>query len=660
MSVLEPARPRPRRVRKARRGLPLRVLRVPLIRPISSVEGPFFGSSGFFVRVSAVGGVAVVLLGILFLRLWSLQVIQGPRYVGLASRQTFRFVDLPAPRAPILDAKGRLLAGTDGRLSLTADAARLGRVDGHGTWRPTRHGLALLRRVSQVTDEPVATLLRHLRRSLTRDPFAPAIVIPSLTRPLDVYFEERAASFPGLSVAALPQRSYPQGALGGEFLGLLGEVDPAQLAQRRYRGYQPGETIGQSGVEATYDRELNGGFVRKRVTVDARGRILGPLRSVGVSRSGRGLQLTIDAHLQRAAEKAVRDGIALAHQNGHADANAGAAVVMNPHDGSILALASYPGYSQVAASRNPDYLARLLRGGPSLPLLDRATQGVYPPGSTFKPFVAEAALQAGLISPYTYLPCTGSLLVGNVVFHNVEAGVNASLDLPQALAISCDTWFYRLGTQFYWRQQHDDALDIQRWAQRFGFGSTTGLDLPGENGGLVPTPSWLQRTFKQPWQRIWYEGYSVNLSIGQGSLAVTPLQLAVAYSTLANGGTVVRPHVARAVLGASDVPVHALSFPPVRHLDLTGLSAIRDGLYQAAHASNGTSSAVFGNFPVSVAGKTGTAENPQGSDHSWYASWAPANDPKVVVVVLIEHGGFGAQAAAPAAKEIYQAYFHVR
>jgi len=643
-------------VRKARRGLPLRLRRVPLLRPISSVDGPFFRSAAFYLRVSAVGGFAVLLLGILFLRLWSLQVIQGPSYAGQARRQTFRLVDLPAPRAPIVDAKGRLLAGTDGRLSLTADAARLGKVAKDGHWHPSREGRRLLRAVGRVSGDPLPQLIRHVDRSLTKDPFAPAVVIPSLSKPLAFYLEERAATFPGLTVAALPQRSYPQGALGGEFLGLLGEIGPGQLDERRYRGYVAGQSIGQSGVESTYDRLLNGGFVRKRVTVDARGRIDGPLRSAGLSRDATGLQLTIDARVQRAAEKAIRDGIAFAHANGHGDANAGAAVVLDPRDGSVVALASYPGYSQIAASRDPGYLERLLRSGA---LLNRATQGLYPAGSTFKPFVAEAALQAGLITPDSYLPCTGSLTVGDIVFHNVEPGINASLNLPEAIAISCDTWFYRLGTSFYWRQQRG-ALDIQRWAQRFGFGSRTGVDIPGEYGGLVPTPAWLQRTFKQPWQRIWYEGYSVNLSIGQGALAITPLQLAVGYATLANGGTVVTPHLGRAILGASDLPVKPLHFKPARRLKLVGLSAIREGLYNAAHGAGGTSTSIFGSFPVPVAGKTGTAETPRGSDHSWYASYAPADHPRYVVVVLIEHGGFGAQAAAPAAKEIYSALFHVR
>jgi penicillin-binding protein 2 len=282
---------------------------------------------------------------------------------------------------------------------------------------------------------------------------------------------------------------------------------------------------------------------------------------------------------------------------------------------------------------------------------------MYPTGSTFKPIVAEAALASGLLSPYSTLPCTGTYTVGNHVFHNVESSINASLTLPQALSISCDTWFYRLGSMFYARQQ-DGHLDMQQWAWRLGVGKPTGFDVPGEAAGLVPTPGWLKRTFSQPWQKIWYEGYSVNLAVGQGQLAITPLQLATAYSTLANGGTVVRPHVGRAILDPHGQIVRSLAFPPRRHLHLTGLDEIRSGLYSGAHS--GTSAAVFGTFRIPVAGKTGTAEAPPGSDHSWYASWAPAYNPKLVVVVMIEHGGFGAEAAAPAAKEIYSAFFNVK
>jgi penicillin-binding protein 2 len=394
------------------------------------------------------------------------------------------------------------------------------------------------------------------------------------------------------------------------------------------------------------------------VPVDARGTVVGPLRVLPARRRGRGLQLTIDSRLQRVAERAIQDGIVDAHRAGHGDANAGAAVVMNPWNGAVYALASYPSFDQHAAAHDPRYFSSLFRAQ-NTPLLDRATQGLYPTGSTFKPIVAEAALATGLITPGSIIPCTGSLTVGNIVFHNVEPAINAMLNLDQALSISCDTWFYRLGTMFYARQAATGAVDMQRWAKLLGLGHPTGIDVPGEYGGVVPTPGWLRRTFRDPAQRIWYEGYSVNLAIGQGYLAVTPLQLAVAYSALANGGTVVRPHVARALLTPSGVPGRVFHFRPLRRLRLVSVDAIRQGLYDAAHSATGTSTAVFGTFPVPVAGKTGTAQTPNGSDHSWYASWAPAGRPRVVVVVLIEHGGFGAEAAAPAAKEIYSAFFHV-
>jgi penicillin-binding protein 2 len=627
----------------------------PLVEPISSVEGEFFRSAGFYVRLSLIAALALGVFGVLGLRLWSLEVLQGPRYVHLARAQTLRYVDLPTARGAIVDIQGRPLADSEGELTLTADPATLGRVDRRGVWRASADGRWLLGRVARTAAVSRAVLIRRIRQNIVKSPYAPAVVLRHLPRSLSFFFDERARAFPGFHVTVLPERRYPQGAFGSEFLGLLGEVSAGQLKDARYRDYKPGEVIGQSGIEATYDRYLNGGLERARVVVDSRGRAVGPLRVLNRKQPSRVLKLTIDAQLQRAAERAIIDGIGFAQAAGHTDANAGAAVVIDPRDGSIYALASYPHFNQVAATRDSHYLGRLLDPSSGSLLLDRATQGIYPTGSTFKPIVAEAALAGGLINPYSILPCTGSLTVGNVVFHNVEPGINAPLNLEQALSISCDTWFYRLGTMFYAQQQTTGSLGMQLWARRLGLGPPTGFDVPGEAAGVVPTPNWLRATFRASWERIWYEGSSVNLSIGQGYLAVTPLQLAVAYSALANGGTVVRPHVGRSVLTPSGELVERLRFPARAHYLLPSLWAIHDALYSAAHV--GTSAAIFANFPVPVAGKTGTAQTPYGSDHSWYASWAPANNPRVVVVVLIEHGGFGAEAAAPAAREIYSAFF---
>jgi penicillin-binding protein 2 len=637
---------------------PKRTVRVPRrlgVRPVSVAAGDFHGSAGYFVRIGVIGLAAVALFGLLALRLWSLQVVRGPLYALAAQRQTYRLVDVPAPRGQIVDANGHLLAGTKGGLAVSVDTAALGLIDQHGRWWPTHEGRRLLRKLGRLSGVPSATFIQRIRHSEYKSPYSSAVVLPRVDRQLAFFLDEHARGFPGLHIVALPQRSYPSGSLGAEFLGLLGEVSPEQLARHVYRHARAGSIVGQSGAEAAYDRLLNGGLEKARVVVDAQGRPIGPAHVIRMPHPASGLQLTVDLRLQQVAEHAIRDGIALAHGNGHYDAHAGAAVVMNPWTGAVYALASYPRFDQARAATDPEYLRALLNpNDPRHLLVNRATQGMYPTGSTFKPIVAEAALASGLISPYSSLPCTGTYTVGNHVFHNVESSVNASLTLHQALSISCDTWFYRLGSMFYTRQQ-EGHLDMQQWAWRLGVGHPTGFDVPGEAPGLVPTPGWLKRTFKQPWQKIWYEGYSVNLAVGQGQLAITPLQLATAYSTLANGGTVVIPHVGRAVLDPDGQIVRQLTFPPRRRLHLSGLSAIREGLYEGAHS--GTSAAVFGTFPIPVAGKTGTAEAPPGSDHSWYASWAPAYNPKLVVVVMIEHGGFGAEAAAPAAKEIYSAFF---
>jgi penicillin-binding protein 2 len=600
-----------------------------------------------------VGGLAVLIgaaLCVLLLRAWSIQVLHGPQYTALANQQSFRSVDIPGPRGAIVDAKGRPLAGTTGRIVVVADVDALGSVDNDG-WHATSSGSDALRKLSRLAHVRVKTLVTRIQRSVVRSPFAAAVVLPHPEPDLALYLDERAVDYPGFKVAKQPVRSYPQGTLGSEFLGLLGEVSRRELGSPRYKHARPGAVVGQSGVEATYDSLLNPGLPPARLRVDSMGRIAGPLERTD-PRSLPTLQLTIDAHLQRAAEKAVQDGIALARKNGR-NPTGGSAVVMNPATGAIYALVSSPDYNQVRAARDPAYLAGLYRD-PAAPFVNRAIAGVYPTGSTFKPIVAEAGLSTGIITPSTSLLCSGSFDLGGTIFKNVEAGVYSNMTLSTALAESCDTWFYRLGDRIYTTNPSAQGVSIQQWAHKLGLGRPTGIDVTGESGGLVPTPAWFRKTQHQNW----YEGQTINLAIGQGMLQASPLQMAVAYSALANGGTVVTPHVAGAVLRGE--AVKPLVFKPARKLKLTDVQTIRDGLYEAAHSPGGTSASLFANFPVAVAGKTGTAEAPPGDDHSWYASWAPFGHPKIVVVVMIEHGGFGAEAAAPAAKEIYESYFHVK
>jgi penicillin-binding protein 2 len=540
---------------------------------------------------------------------------------------------------------------------IDADAASLGSRDAHGRWSPSPAGLVALHRLSELTGRRRSVLVARIRADVLHAPFAPAVVIAHPSADLTAYLQERPDRYAGFKVEGEATRSYPQGAFGSEFLGLLGQVTTGELKTRAYGDAQPGEVVGQSGVEATYDHLLNNGFVRAKIPVDSLGRIAGALR-VPQQKQPPTLQLSIDMRLQKAAQRALAYGMEQGRLTGHRPTGA-SAVAIDPWTGAIKALVSYPTFDEKRAAEHPSYYNGVLHDYYSTPGLNRAIAGVYPTGSTFKPIISEAALSGRIITPYTPQACTGSFTLGDHTFFNVERGADEEMTLPTALEQSCDTWFYRLGARIWSADPARKATLIQSWARKLGLGTRPPVDLTGAFAGYLPMPG---RYFERLAGTPYTEGQAVNLAIGQGALQVSPLQLAVAYSALVNGGKVVRPHVGEAVI--RNGVRHVLPFKPVRRLKLSPYTwAIKQGVYEAANNPSGTSFPVFNGFPIKVAGKTGTAEaatrtNPY--DHSWYASWAPFDHPKLVVVVMVEHGGFGAQAAAPAAKKIYQAYFHLK
>jgi penicillin-binding protein 2 len=622
------------------------------LQPYSRADAPYFRSPGFYVRVGGLAAVVAVGLALLLLRAWSIQVLHGKQYAQAAHSQAFRTVDLFGARGAILDDKGNLIAGTTGHAVVDADAASLGSRGMHGRWNPSAAGLQELGRLARLTGKHRGVLVARIRAAIYRSPFAPAVVIQHPSDALTNYLQERSSRFPGLKIGVEDTRSYPQGAFGSEFLGLLGQISLPELHANTYKGAKAGEVVGQSGVEAAYDWLLNKGFVRAKVPVDSLGRIAGALR-VPLQKPPPSLELSIDSRLQRATQSALLYGMEQSRLNGYSPTGA-SAVAIDPWTGAIKAIASYPTFDQKGAAEKPSYYAHLSHETTATPLLNRAIGGAYPTGSTFKPIIAEAALSAGLITPGTPLACTGAFDLGGIVFHNVEAGVDEEMTLPTALEQSCDTWFYRLGALVYGHDPSAQGTLIQDWASKLGLGTTPPVDITGATSGYLPRPG---KIFDRVNGSPWTEGQTINLSIGQGRLDVSPLQLAVAYSALINGGKVVRPHVGEAVI--KDGHKHALRYKPVRTLKLSPYTwAIRQGLYEAANDPGGTSQPVFAGFPIKVAGKTGTAEPDPVS--SWYASWAPYNSPKLVVVVNIEHGGYGAQAAAPTAKKIYEAYFHLK
>jgi penicillin-binding protein 2 len=622
------------------------------LQPYSRADAPYFRSPGFYVRVGGLALAVAIGLSLLALRAWSLQVLHGKQYAAEAQQQAYRTVDLIGARGAIVDDRGRLIAGTTGRVVIDADAASLGTRDAHGRFHPSAAGRREIRRLARFAGVRARPLLARIKYDVLQAPLAPAVVIENPRPALTNYLQERGAQFPGFKVAVDASRSYPLGPFGGSFLGLLGHITRPELRSHAYGTAQQGQIVGQSGIEAAYDSILDAGFLKARIPVDAFGRSVGQLVAPK-EKSMPTLQLSIDTNLQRAAENAIYSGMNDARLAGY-HPTGGSAVAIDPWTGAIKAIATYPTFNEKLAATNPRYLSRLYHDTTGTPALNRAISGAYPTGSTFKPIIAEAALSAGIITPDTSLLCSGSFVLGNQIFHNVEAGVNEYMTLPTALEQSCDTWFYRLGDLVWAHDPAQKATLIQHWARLLGLGTTPPIDLTGATAGYLPMPNaYFERLTGTPY----YEGQAINLAIGQGALDVSPLQLAVAYSALINGGTVVRPHVAEAVI--RNGRRRLLRFKPVRRLKLSPYtSAIKEGLFEAANNPSGTSGAVFGGFTPTVAGKTGTAQAPPYDDHSWYASWAPYDHPKLVVVVMIEHGGFGADAAAPAAKQIYEAYFH--
>jgi penicillin-binding protein 2 len=480
----------------------------------------------------------------------------------------------------------------------------------------------------------------------------PVVLRQGVDRQLLFYLLENKDRFPGVSVERTYVRQYKDGSLAAHILGIVGQVSPHQLTRPRYRGVRPGDIVGQSGVEYSYDRFLRGTAGTTRVQVDALGRPRGQL-GTQPSQAGDNLRLTLDANLQAIGESALR-----------AKGLPSAFVAMDPNNGAILAMGSYPTYDPSFYTRphtKSEYDA--FGNRPGDPLVDRADQGGYPTGSAFKPITATAALEDGLITPSTIFDDTGSLDIGGLVVHNAGGAANGPIDMSTALMVSSDVYFFSLGLH---ASASGDHGQIQDWARKYGLGQSPDVDLPGAGPGLIPTPAWRNRVYRKhlnPYiDRPWNQGDNVNLAVGQGDVMVTPLQLARAYSALANGGTLVKPHVGGKIVDVNGHTVERIKPPPRRHLHISEeyRSVILGGMERAAMEPGGTSYPVMGGFPFPVAGKTGTAERGVGTeDQSWYGVIAPYRDPRIVVAVTVEHGGFGVESAAPIARAILEQYFHL-
>jgi penicillin-binding protein 2 len=612
------------------------------------------------VRVAIIGGIALAAFAVIFFRLWYLQVLSGDKYVAEARNNQLREIKVQAPRGEIVDRHGRVLVRNRVGLAVKITPDKLSEDEGERR--------ELYRRLGKLLGIRPGRIERRVDQQFRALPFSTATVKQDVSRDVMMYIAERREDFRGVTIEAVFLREYPHRETGAHLFGTVGEVTAEQLDDPEYTGVEMGDRVGQSGIELEYDRFLRGRNGATRVQVDALGNLRRNLER-RQPRQGKQLRLSIDLDLQRVGQQALAGGT-----------GKGAFAVMDANNGEVVALGSQPSFDPNIFAKiiKPSDYKRLLAEENGAPLTNRAVAGGYPTGSTFKLITATAALESGLITPDTPLNDPGSLTVGGVTFENAGGVAHGTLPLRQALTVSSDVFFYQLG-----RDMNRKGMPLQHWARKLGIGRLTGVDLPEELPGFVPGPTWRNREFvrfercvkrKNPSpdeiyqgvcgfvDRPWSVGDNINLSVGQGDVAVNPLQMAVAYAAIANGGRVLRPRLGQRIENSAGQAEQQLEAPTARRLKMSDehRQAILDGLRGAASAAGGTSTPVFEGFPVPIAGKTGTAEKGAGrADQSWYVALAPWPDPKYVVAVTDEAGGFGAETAAPMARLILAELFNV-
>jgi len=570
----------------------------------------------------------LVIIGLLVLRLWQLQVRDGPYYRELSQNNRTRSILLQPARGLIFDRNGKLLANNVPSFNLYVE---LKDVNDRET---------LIQKLVEYLniDESELSKKFRARGTLTRVKLKGGLTLREAA-----LIESHRLDLPGVVVHPEFQRNNPQGPYAAHVIGYVGEVSEQQLSQEYFQGLYPGSIVGQYGVERKYDQLLRGQAGRKLIEVDALGH---EKRTISVEKpqAGHDLYLTLDFDLQQLAEKLLGE-------------EAGAIIALDPKTGDTLAIASRPSFDPNALSRglSSREWQNILQDKRN-PLTNRAIQGLYPPGSTFKIIMAAAALETNEVNLSETIQCRGRFRFGRRTFRDWKASGHGSVNLHKALTQSCDVYFYKMG--------HRLGIDaIATYASLFGLGKKTGIDLPSEQRGIVPSTEWKQQTRGEPW----YPGETISVAIGQGYVTVTPIQMAQVIATIANNGVAHQPRLVRGVRRRNTGEVE--TWPLVKAVPL-GLNPVFVESIQrslASVVSEGT--ARRANSPlVTIAGKTGTSQvvalradkkkdtPKQFRDHAWFVSYAPFDNPQIAVAVLAEHAGHGGSAAAPLARELIEAF----
>ena len=577
---------------------------------------------------------------LIFIRLWFLQVIKGSELRRLSENNCIRLRENPADRGMLLDRKGRILAHNRPSFEVYLVPEDL------------KINPGVLIKVGAMLNMTQGEIEEKIKAQKRRAPFKPVKIKSDIDWNELALLESNRVHLPGLIVDVRPRRAYDYGDLASHLIGYLGEVDEKELKQSREAPYRMGAQIGKYGVEYRWENDLRGVDGGRQIEVDALGR---EIRPIGIVEPfpGNNLFLTIDLDLQRTAEEAYQD-------------KNGALIAMDPKTGYILAMVSKPSFEPDTFARNilPEEWKSLVEN-PYHPLQNKGIQGQYPAGSVFKIITAIAGLESGMITPDTPFTCTGAFHYGNRDFRCWKEGGHGAISLHRAIVESCDSYFYQVGLKV--------GVDlIAHYANEFGLGRATGISLPHEKQGTVPSSSWKKKRFGVPW----YSGETLSFSVGQGYLNATPLQLLMLISGVANGGKLYLPQVVEKV---EDIYGRKLKeYPPVelRRADVSEktLQIVQEALRGAINDPHGTGW-TCALKEVKVAGKTGTAQvvrMPENfkkedrnrmplkfRDHAWFVAYAPFEDPRISIAVLVEHGGFGASAAAPIAKKVIEKYLNL-
>jgi penicillin-binding protein 2 len=576
--------------------------------------------------------LALAFLGLIS-RLFFLQVLSGERYTFLSENNRIRIKRVAGTRGMIFDRQGQLLVDSRPSFDLIfvpEDA------------RDPQHTLRLLSRYLR-RDE--AELLKTFEEGKSRAAFDEMVLGKDIDWSAVVAVETHQLDLPGVSLRARPRRSYVDGPMAAHVLGYLGEINQKQLKTLKEKGYVVGDEIGQYGLERRWEELLRGQSGGQQVEVDALGRRVRVLHEV-TDVPGYTVRLTLDRQLQTAAYEALKG-------------KEGTIVAVDVNNGAILALASTPAF-------DPNIFARGIKSeewsglikDKLRPLSNRATQGQFPPGSTFKIIMAIAGLEEGMVNPESAISDPGFFPFGNRQFRDWKKGGHGSVNLHKAIVESCDTYFYQLGAKL--------GVDrIAKWARAFGLGEKTGIALDDEKGGLIPDTEWKQKRYRQPW----FPGETISVAIGQGYVTVTPLQLANMMAAVANGGKLYRPYLVSKVESLDGATVRQYGAELIRSIELKQetITRVHKALADVVHGPGGTGGAAR-SPAVQVAGKTGTAQviEMKGAylkseqlsyfnrDHAWFVSYAPLDKPQVAIAVLVEHGGHGGEAAAPMARKVFE------